>query len=651
MDASFAVGISDKTIKIFSRNTCQEQQQLKTTQAAKLLAYGSTEKLLAVSTVHFLEVYRPDTRSSLWKSRLEEEILAIAFAQNDSLIHAIDKGGGLLIFSVVDGSIISAIHLSDPVHAEIANPLFRRAFNCATISLELSMVAAAQRGSPLGIYDLTTGDLMGTFSRDEDFDLTVNMDHAPLYFRDLAFSPKLEPCLLAVLHHDGCLVVVDPCVLEVQAQVMTEGHQVLACSPDGRTLATGSDSGTLQIYDFETLNILYKTVTVDYTIKSIAFTSDSLRMLDLRGSQCNIWEPAVLARSESGETDGVSDAAPIEANIVGVPSNEPGTDIAAMTCHPSGAYVICGKENGKVSLYSTATGKENFVLYAHANGVTINSIQIGSLSRVVASSDAASRILVWRLIAAQGSFSVEGPVLDERIGGYPVNQILLSPDEQKILVSTLVSDIIYELHTGEATVFERRHRETSWRWVNHPTDASKLLHITALSAHIHTWARLSECDASSRVTIGGDLESSLVVKSVALCWNKCQLIVEYASSPGKQSTSHTLILPTASLQHPLSTSIESLPTFSKLVPHIEYLIGSLDKRLFFLNRQMWICGLDLDSFQGVYDQHCCIPDEWFSANWNLMLRVTRKGDFVFVRRTEIAIIKRALGSKEAVSID
>ena len=38
--------------------------------------------------------------------------------------------------------------------------------------------------------------------------------------------------------------------------------------------------------------------------------------------------------------------------------------------------------------------------------------------------------------------------------------------------------------------------------------------------------------------------------------------------------------------------------------------------------------------------------EWLNANWNLRLEVTSKGDLVFVRKREIALLKRARDNRE-----
>ena len=357
-----------------------------------------------------------------------------------------------------------------------------------------------------------------------------------------------------------------------------------------------------------------------------------------------------MIRTDPEETDSVSETAPLEATVVGVSSNDDAKEITALACHVSGAYVFCGKEDGAVALYSTTTGKEVDVMYRHAQGIAIKALESGSKSNLIVSADASSRFLVWRLVTLSGSLAVQGPIIDSRITGHSITQLHFSQDEQYLLVSTLGSDNIYHLHNGHHSTITFQERDSSWQWTQHPRDCSSLIQITAESAHMHFWNKLSESYRSIQIKTESKITKEMVVKNVALCSDHSKLVIEFAGYRNQQTTSHFLIFSTSSFEDPILESIQPLPSFSELAHHVEHLIGSIGKRLFFLNREMWICSLDLETFQGTYERHCCIPDEWFSANWNLILKITGKEDFVFVKKTEIAIIKRALNFREAVHV-
>ena len=70
---------------------------------------------------------------------------------------------------------------------------------------------------------------------------------------------------------------------------------ILACSGDGSTLATADPSGTIQLFNFETMNLLYRINSVEPGIQGLTFSGDDSRLLDIRGSRCRVWDPAIMA--------------------------------------------------------------------------------------------------------------------------------------------------------------------------------------------------------------------------------------------------------------------------------------------------------------------------------------------------------------------
>ena len=360
-------------------------------------------------------------------------------------------------------------------------------------------------------------------------------------------------------------------------------------------------------------------------------------------------EPSVLVYADTGETNSVSDTITTEPTVVGFTDVVDRANITTIICHPGAEYVICGKEDGAVALYSTVTGNEVRVLYEHAHGIAIKHLEHGRRLDILVSADASSRLMVWRIKKSDAAWAVEGPLLDARIPEYPISQLLLDSNNNRLLVSTVVSDTIYDIDGGVHSVrmFEER---ASWKWVNHPRDPGKLIHIAATVAHLHTWNELSESHSSADIRLGSDMSIAMSVKDVAACSDGCKFSVEYSKPYSQQSTSHVLILSTFSFEEPFPNVVEPLPLFSKISPNIEHLIGCCGRNLLFLDRRMWVCSLDLEAFKGEYYQHCFVPNEWLSANWRLTLKVTSRGDLVFVKGNEIAIIKRALDNKEAVAM-
>jgi hypothetical protein len=116
---------------------------------------------------------------------------------------------------------------------------------------------------------------------------------------------------------------------------------------NGRLLAGGAGGGTVQVFEFDTLRLLYRVKSSNVYIKQIAFSRDSLRFSDTRESHCNVWEPAVLLRDSLGD----SSSEGTTTSVVDVVSSDTKARISAMALRPEGAAVFCGKDDG--ALFST----------------------------------------------------------------------------------------------------------------------------------------------------------------------------------------------------------------------------------------------------------------------------------------------------------
>jgi hypothetical protein len=271
------------------------------------------------------------------------------------------------------------------------------------------------------------------------------------------------------------------------------------------------------------------------------------------------------------------------------------------------------------------------------------------------SADAASRFIVSKVLPKGEALVIEARVLDTRIADYSINQILLSPKGNRLLVSTIASDNVYDLESGIHNTIQPEVR-ASWKWINHPSGPDKLVHMTTKEAHVHTWDELLRPQApgaverKSSIKLISDMSSNTFLKGIAVCVDGCKLAIEFSTSHGRQSTSHVFLLPAAALQEPVPETVESLSQFAKITPRIEHIVGSLGRRLIFLDRKMWVCSFDLEDFKDEYSRHCFIPNEWLSASWDVKMKMSGQGDLIFVKVAELAIIKRGLDMKELVKV-
>ena len=285
-DKLCAVSLSDKTTTLLSRPTYEEIRQIRTPQPTKVMAFSDSEKLLAMSSVHYVSVFSTHSGVMLWQTRTPQECLRLLFVDHGEALWVVTKAGTLFTLSTSDGSKLSAVALETPPDPDDRSD-FGRTFICAALSPQLNMVAIAQRGKPVELYDTENGVFLGQLERSTDID-PIKEGFALLWIHDFTFHPGQDASLMVVLYYDGNLVLFDPCELAVIASVDADA-QSLACSPDGHTLVTGGPSGILKVFKFESLDLIYKIVSSDHSIRSLAFSRDSLQFLDIRGGQCNVW--------------------------------------------------------------------------------------------------------------------------------------------------------------------------------------------------------------------------------------------------------------------------------------------------------------------------------------------------------------------------
>jgi len=360
-------------------------------------------------------------------------------------------------------------------------------------------------------------------------------------------------------------------------------------------------------------------------------------------------EPPILVHSDTYDDDSVSDTIAVEPTIVGLSCTHHIAAITALACYTNDELVFCGKDNGDITLYSTATGMEVQIMYQHAKGIAIKLIEYGTQSNVLASADASSRVMVWKVARTGKAWVAKGPLLDARIPDYAINQLLFDANNNWLLISTLISDIIYNVSSGikKAVSMEKK---SSRRWINHHHDPRKVICVTAEVAYIRSWEHLSDPD-SAETKLVLNTNGPILVKDVAIHMNGCILSIELSGSSSQQSTFKILLLSASSFDKSFANTIEPVQRILSISQKMRHVIGSHGKKFLFLDPGMWVCSLDLETFESEYSRHCFIPNEWLSTNWDLMMKVNQKGDLIYVKGHELAIIKRALDNKVAVSMN
>ena len=297
----------------------------------------------------------------------------------------------------------------------------------------------------------------------------------------MVFNPNPDIPALVVSYQDGSLCVFDYLEMELQSLKPDGYAHSLACSSNGRSLVTGSSQGLIEIFDFErenngliTLVPIYRTNhPLDLTIRSITFSADGLRFLDVRGQQGRVWAPAALVRKSAGDVESsVVDSAEGDASSLLPPKS---TGVVHCLGDPAitsplratmdGRYVVAGNSSGEVALFSTIDASLVAVLYQHARGASVVNITLGEARNMVISADDSGRILVAELsVPASKVSEMAKPqrarfIVDRRFGT-AVARMLVNTSVDRLLVCGRYVDELWEIPSGKVLV-DRPHPELS----------------------------------------------------------------------------------------------------------------------------------------------------------------------------------------------
>ena len=643
-DKYFAIGMSRGRIAVHSEMTCQEVRQLQHHEGVRILKFCPKMDTLASAGLQVIRIWSTVSWQQVSEFHITHPCLSLSFVEEQQLLLAALKDNCLMIWDLATESLRDSSNWTKELEGRHAHA-FRRPI-AAAFCVESYLLAVVYRGQDLLLWDLERDTLHETYCKETGARSQEQKRRTTAGATGLIFGVASSIGLLVASYSDGDLVLFDTSKGDVIATTLANAH-ILACSPDGRTLATGNSSGIIQVFDFETLKLLYRIQSEDDGIRELAFSGDSHRLTDIRGSQCRVWDPPVLVRQDVEEdhtdTASISTISP-EINT-GVSDDV--VRITSLACPKKDKYMFCGKENGSVYVYEINSGRQVERLFGHAEGVSILSLQFEDKSQTIISVDSSSRIRVHNLFLEKHGWTARAAFFDHRVG-IAVTQVLINSDNTRLLVSTVKCDTLWLLSSNASTVIQSlswRDRE-SYRWAAHPHTPGQLILIADTTAHMYDWGTLHRLTGESGILLEGSILPELSIQSMVPC-NAGSVIATAFNRPSRSDSQAKLLLWDTSDFYAESRSAIPVPKYRTLAEHVKNVIGEFGQRLVFLHNSNWICSADLESPNpDDYTCHFFLPADWLSTNIDLIFGITNNGEIIFVKRHEIAVIKRGLSSSE-----
>ena len=665
-DEFFAVGLTTGTVALYYATSCQEYKMLSHGEAVKILRFKSRTRLMASSGMKTIRVW--DTYSGETIHKFHAPHRFIDFAFDGGLLIAASSKNYLLTWNLDDDGAQQPDRPWNDSGAHL-NTMSRLTPCAISIAVSHKMLAVAYNGRPITLWDLEEDDFYGSCGKKlAGGETSTHMVTA------LVLNPNPNIGLLAVSYLDGELVIVDP-FNDLELESFRANCHTLAASPDGRLLAGGTGGGTIQIYEFDTLRLLYRVKSSNLYIRQLAFSRDSLQFSDIRGSHCNIWEPTVLLRDSMGDES--SDAT--STSFVDVVASDTKAKISAMVLHPNGEAVFCGKDNGIISLYDLKTGAEGQTLYRHKSLVRI--LTWWPQSDIIMSIDISNGIIAWKLKKLQKTVWVTEKLLfQSRLDcGTSITQVVPGEAAGKFILSTRESDYLWSIDGHQEDDRICSDGRGTRQWMQHQRSPPHMVCIEGTAARIYAWIDWSEV---ALVEFTADM-TGLQIKSARpyLSGRQPRILLELSKLDGPPDTRGLYLLDAAlfNIETPTSNNVvpvaategkdadnisitEKASAAAGLVPlfgpqlaaiahRVAHVIGlGNTNQLIFLDTNSWVCSADLEGLGNnsiSYSRHFFVPYDWYAGTRDLLCAVAQR-DILFARNDDLAIIKGGLEYAEKV---
>ncbi|OTA85839.1 hypothetical protein M434DRAFT_400064 [Hypoxylon sp. CO27-5] len=663
-DELFAVGLQNGRIALYHTVTCQAFKLLDHGEPVKFLQFKLNTELLASCSIKLVKIW--NVRSGATIHVFEPPVRPISLVFSQSTLMIASQRNYLATWDISNNATRGA---DRPWNAsdEDTSSSFRGQPSAISISVDHMMFAVAYNGRPIALWDLEEDAYYGSCGKKmPDGETCTHLVTA------LVFNPNKSIGLLVASYLDGELALIDPFSDQEIEKTRANCH-TLAASPDGRFLGGGAGGGVIDIFEFDTLRLIYRVKSSDFFIKEISFSKDSLHFADIRGTQCNVWDPAILIR-ETVRDDGSEGTA---SSLVEAVTSDIAVKITSLAMDPKEDVVFCGKDDGSVCIYDLKTGKQRHMLYQHKSPVRM--LEWCAHNLTLASVDVSNGVFIWELKkSAKEGLVIEKNLIQSRLDhGCTIVQILLSgPSHNKLLLSTRESDHLWALNAGQYREQRIPKYPQLRRWLQHPRTSRLLVCIDFETAKIYEWSDWSEV---ATISLAINLTSLQLKNAISQTFMGRHFVLLELSGRNESTETRGLhLFDAVSFASDLidgstarsgifEDNVDSLilkrctdrpaavveplngPQFRALAQCVAHVIGfSNAGRLVFLDKQSWICSLDIENLVS-YSRHFFVPYDWFAGARHIICGVGK--DVVCARNEDVVIAKGGLDLVEKISVD
>lgn len=644
-EAWFVTLVSSGIIAIWHSETCELARKISVGEYVLLLVLNRTGSLLAAASSSAYMIWEVSSGKLLHRisKASRARVMAMSFEYNDlTLLIGLDNCT-LKVYDLMSGHETERFQFTSP-SADYEG--------CPTIlefSPDLTKVALAWRGRPPIIWcfrSITNQSIQKCRTRGPT---------DPLWAPGaLIWQP--DGSSLLVLCLDTNLIDWNIYDDHLIGYPHIQARQVVV-SRDANLLLSYDNTGTICVWSFPRLTLLYKLVSENDFIRDIAFSPDGQRIYDTRGSTCNVWEPDALVRPEENEQEdhsSIGDVSFASSEPVVAHFDSTESPVTALAVSSDDDYFCCGRDNGSVTIHNLCDGKRLRKVYSHSAACAVLLIAWSKSGRFMASGDDSARVIVKRLeVKGKDQWAVS-PVLDIHLAE-PVRQFLYSPDEKLLLISTLSDDQVYNLKSKQQTCSRQPGYRQNRLWLPDPSDASSVIWNDPKCFKIYNWTALEIMSSVDLVHQHSDdrserpqtAEESIIWTTNAMPGNR----IIYGTLLGMSHLHNNVSCLSHNGLHLESFDPSKLSSSSGLLVEdcipdfarrVKRLIGTFEGRIVYLDHDYWVCTWDAELGTAGSKRQFFLPKDWINANCLHMALVNQHGTLLCPRYGYVAIVRNGI---------
>ncbi|CAN8103509.1 unnamed protein product [Discula destructiva] len=658
----FAVGMMSRRgdLKIYGDSIFDEVYHLSHGEPVWCLAFAETGKYLASAGAKAVRIWLTTEGREMISFKISSLCLALQFSEDDTVLRVTTRQNHLLEFDLLGQSFLR----EEPVNwaADLEDTMQSRSPTMTAPGSATGLLSIIYRGENIVLWDYLEDRVYDVYEK-ETGSVAAHGSHkiaeGTTTVGSITFSHAIDTNLLAAAYTDGDLIVYDIVSGDVIATAEGVNVHLVSSSPDGRTLAGVDSHGNLTLFEFETLRPLYRIKLDDPIVpKSLTFTADSLRLIEIRGQQCRAWEPTVLLRTDDkGDENSDTVSISTDPQEMGYHSNKDVT-ITAIACAKTMGVVFYSTTEGAVYACDVTSEPQSSMVFVQIRDCPIHILHFDEAAFMLTSGDRSGRItsrrLLRRVVTRQISWEASEPFAEFKATEHAQDALrgaIVSAQHSKILSSTDKFDTLRDLFDAGHDVVAQLEGGQNIRWISHPTRNDCVLRASQSHIEIYNWANLQFMSKMSLLT--GEEGS---VNCMIPLYQSPYIATASVISQGSQALklidhgnfSEIRIWDAKDFENP--SSISPVQQFDQsLAEQIELIIGAFGFRLILFTKDHWIASVDLHApethtpLKQSLIRHFFMPNDWVAVDHKeLLFGIGNSGEIIFAKHPEIAIIRRGL---------